>query len=305
MVRDWSKLPRTCRTRAPWMSACANLPRAMWPSGISTAQVSPARAAKAAAEADVLPVDAHTTAFAPSSAALEMATVIPRSLKEPVGLAPSTLSRTRAPTRDESRGAGSSGVHPSSRVTTGVDDDTGRKARYSSMTPRHGPERSTGFMLARPTSCPCPRSGGVPTSCRVPDDPHDASDPFHRLEPGQPVEGGPHVPLPRLVGDEQQAGLAALTVLLQRADRDVVVAEHLGHRGQDAGAVGDIQADVALRPQFRLGQQARRLAVRGGRRGVGEPIAHRVDQVTDHRAGRRAATGALAVEHQLAGRLPF
>ena len=74
-------------------SAWASLPRAMWPSGMSTAQVSPARAAKAAAEADVLPVDAHTTALAPSSAALEMATVMPRSLNEPVGLAPSTFKQ--------------------------------------------------------------------------------------------------------------------------------------------------------------------------------------------------------------------
>ena len=60
----------------------------------------------------MLPVDAHTTALAPSSAALEMATVMPRSLNEPVGLAPSTFSRTRAPTRADRRGAGSSGVPP-------------------------------------------------------------------------------------------------------------------------------------------------------------------------------------------------
>ena len=90
----------------PWISAWASLPSAMWPSGMSTAQVSPARAAKAAADAEVLPVDAHTTAFAPSSAALEMATVIPRSLKDPVGLAPSTFKKTRAPTRADRRGAG-------------------------------------------------------------------------------------------------------------------------------------------------------------------------------------------------------
>ncbi len=93
---------------------------------MSTAQVRPARAAKAAAEADVLPVDAQTTALAPSSAALEMATVMPRSLNDPVGLAPSTFSSTRAPTRFERRGAVSNGVPPSSSVTTGVASDTGR-----------------------------------------------------------------------------------------------------------------------------------------------------------------------------------
>ena len=38
------------------------------------------------------------TAFAPASAALEIAMVMPRSLKEPVGLAPSYLSHTSHPT---------------------------------------------------------------------------------------------------------------------------------------------------------------------------------------------------------------
>src|SRR5438132_9499346 len=104
---------------------------------MSTAHVSPARAAYAAADAEVLPVDAHTTALAPSSTAFEIATVMPRSLNEPVGLAPSYFSQTDAPTRSERRGAGSSGVPPSSRVTTGVSALTGRSARYSSTTPRH------------------------------------------------------------------------------------------------------------------------------------------------------------------------
>jgi hypothetical protein len=61
----------------------------------------PARAAYAAAEAEVLPVEAQTTALAPSSTALEMARVIPRSLKEPVGLVPSNLRKTCTPVRDD------------------------------------------------------------------------------------------------------------------------------------------------------------------------------------------------------------
>jgi hypothetical protein len=55
----------------------------------STAQRRPALAAYAAAAAEVFPVDAQMTAFAPRSAALEIAIVIPRSLKEPVGFSPS------------------------------------------------------------------------------------------------------------------------------------------------------------------------------------------------------------------------
>ena len=73
----------------------------------------------------MLPVEAHSTALAPSSAAFDMARVIPRSLNEPVGFTPSSLSRTRAPVRAESRGAGTSGVPPSNRVTTGVASLTG------------------------------------------------------------------------------------------------------------------------------------------------------------------------------------
>src|SRR2546421_10147886 len=100
-----------------------------------TAAIIPARAAYAAADADVLPVDAHTTTLAPSSAALEIATVIPRSLNDPVGFAPSIFSSTRAPTCSDRRGASTSGVLPSCNVTTGVRSLTGRRARYASMMP--------------------------------------------------------------------------------------------------------------------------------------------------------------------------
>ena len=75
------------------------------------------------------------TAGALRSSALEMAIVMPRSLNEPVGLRPSNLSQTRAPTRSDRRGASISGVPPSSMVMTGVCSETGRKRRYSSMTP--------------------------------------------------------------------------------------------------------------------------------------------------------------------------
>ena len=53
--------------------------------------MSPARAAYAAALALVLPVEAQITAFAPWAAAMLTATVMPLSLNEAVGLAPSTL----------------------------------------------------------------------------------------------------------------------------------------------------------------------------------------------------------------------
>jgi len=99
------------------MTAWASLPIAILPCGISTAQVMPARAAYAAAEAEVLPVEAHSTAFFPLATASVTAIVMPRSLNDPVGLSPSTLMWTVHPVRADSRGAGTSGVPPSSRVT--------------------------------------------------------------------------------------------------------------------------------------------------------------------------------------------
>src|SRR4051794_33905421 len=93
-ARQSSKFPATCSGRAPCTSAWAILPVAILPAGIRTAQVMPARAAYAAAEADVLPVEAQMIALAPDSTALETATVMPRSLKDPVGLDPSTFRYT-------------------------------------------------------------------------------------------------------------------------------------------------------------------------------------------------------------------
>src|SRR6266568_915866 len=100
---------------------------------------SPARAAKAAADADVLPVEAQMTAREPASTAFDIAIVMPRSLKEPVGLKPSHLRKMArlGSVASASRGAGMSGVLPSWSVTTGVLADTGRNGRKRSMMPGH------------------------------------------------------------------------------------------------------------------------------------------------------------------------
>lgn len=88
------------------------MPSAILPRGTSTAETIPARTAYAAAEAEVLPVEAQMTAFAPSSLALVMAMVMPRSLKDPVGLAPSTFRWTSQPVRSESTCAGTRECRP-------------------------------------------------------------------------------------------------------------------------------------------------------------------------------------------------
>ena len=80
----------------------------------------------------MFPVEAQTTVVAPASSALDTATVIPRSLKLPVGFAPSREVQLDAePVRE--RGAVRSGVEPSPSVTTGVDSLTGNRSRYRSI----------------------------------------------------------------------------------------------------------------------------------------------------------------------------
>src|SRR5579884_345241 len=89
--------PSMGMTRAPWARACTSFPSATPPAGTTTKHGRPARAAYAAADADVFPVLAHTTARLPSSSAFVIASVMPRSLNEPVGLAPSHLRKTSTP----------------------------------------------------------------------------------------------------------------------------------------------------------------------------------------------------------------
>src|SRR5690349_11217984 len=88
-------------------------------------------------EALVFPVEAQTTASAPCPTATDSATVMPRSLNEPVGLLPSTLIHTSAPVSPDSHGLSTSGVPPSRRVYVGVPSGSGNHSRYSSITPRH------------------------------------------------------------------------------------------------------------------------------------------------------------------------
>ena len=82
--------------------------------------------------------EAQITARAPFSTAFDIAMVIPRSLNDPVGLAPSNFRYRSMPGAIflARRAARISGVLPSPSVITGVRSLTGRNLRYSSMTPR-------------------------------------------------------------------------------------------------------------------------------------------------------------------------
>ena len=163
-------------------TAWLSLPIAILPSGTSTAAVMPACAAYAAAEADVLPVDAQMTAFAPCSIARETATVMPRSLNEPVGFMPSNFTHTSAPVRRDSAGAGSSGVPPSPRVTTVEASVTPRRSAYSRRTPRQTCAISVSFHAQH------------------------RDDAFDDAARGETVDGVAEVLLQGLVGSDDEAG---------------------------------------------------------------------------------------------------
>ena len=104
--------------RPPTARTCASFELAAAPATTTITASRPARAAYAAADAAVFPVDAQTIVCAPSASARVTATVIPRSLNDPVGFAPSHFSQRSTPNRSDRRGAGSSGVEPSPSVTT-------------------------------------------------------------------------------------------------------------------------------------------------------------------------------------------
>src|SRR5687767_5202564 len=95
---------------------------AIFPWGRMTTHFIPARAAYAAADAEVLPVLAQITTLAPRSFALDTATVIPRSLKEQLGFIASSFRKSSklAPIACAKLGTRRRGVLPSFNVTMGV-----------------------------------------------------------------------------------------------------------------------------------------------------------------------------------------
>ena len=78
----------------------------------------------------MFPVEAQTRVVACASIALAVASAMPRSLKDPLGLKPSALKkRLRKPSAGPMRVEARSGVEPSPRVTSGVVALTGRRSR--------------------------------------------------------------------------------------------------------------------------------------------------------------------------------
>ena len=140
-----------------------------------------------------------------------MAAVIPRSLKEPVGLSPSTLSQTSAPLRPESHSECTSGVPPSRRVTAGVPSGMSSSSRYSSMTPRHWwrARRCAAVAVIRPR--PSTRITEV-TSRTI-------------SMPAQVLDRRGELGVGGRVGDDDELGVVVAALLAHGRDRDAVLGE--------------------------------------------------------------------------------
>src|SRR4051812_29900625 len=145
------------------------------------------------------------TASAPSRTAALTAQVIPRSLKEPVGLAPSIFSHTSAPTRSETRSASTSGVEPSPRETTGSAGANGSRSRKRSMSPLRSP----------------------PSHELLLDDADGARLVAHEVELADQPQRGVQARLEDRVDGHDQARLGAEAVLDERLDRAALQPEHL------------------------------------------------------------------------------
>src|SRR5439155_20828279 len=114
----------------------ASFPAATPPAGTTTTARRPQRAAYAEADALVLPVEAHNSVCAPASRAFAVATAMPRSLNDPLGLRPSYLKyNCPRPIEGPIRADRTSGVDPSPSVTLGVAAVTGRWAAWPPKTP--------------------------------------------------------------------------------------------------------------------------------------------------------------------------
>ena len=277
-------------TCAPCTIACAILPAAILPWGTSTSGLRPARAAYAAIDAEVLPVDAHTTASAPSAAATEIAVVMPRSLKEPVGLSPSTLSQTSAPVSPDSQ---ADWHQRRAALAQGHGRDVLGDVEQVAVLLDHAAPLVGGAVLGMSHSDSPPSTRITEVTSRTMSIPRSAA---------TVAESWASVAWWR---DHDELGVGAAPLLADGLDRDAVVGEGGGHRGEHAGAVVDVDRDVVAGQRLAHRAAPRRSAYADSPapRVPASRLRATVTRSPRTALARRRAAGPGAVEHQLAGRL--
>ena len=134
---------------------------------------------------------------------------MPRSLNEPVGLSPSTLSQTSQPVSPDSQSERTSGVPPSPRVTAG--DAVGDLEQVA-------------VLLDDPA--PLVRVGRA-CSFRLALDAHHRGHLAHDVHPAQAADGRRQLGVGRRVGDDDELGVVAAALLADGLDRHAVVGERV------------------------------------------------------------------------------
>ena len=173
-------------------------------------------------DAAVLPVEAQITASAPSRTAADTAQVMPRSLNEPVGLAPSSFSHTSAPTFSLRRRACTSGVEPSLSETTGSPSANGSRSRIA---------------LDEAGLLPC--TSNVSSITRI-------ARGGERMKSMRPMSStaAKSLRLEDRVHDHHQARVLAQPLLHDRLDRGALQPQHLRDLRQHARAVRHLHVQV-------------------------------------------------------------
>src|SRR5689334_18858446 len=217
--------------------------------------------------------------------------VIPRSLNDPVGFAPSNfryrsmLGAIRLANRD----ARISGVFPSCSVMTGVRSLTGKNFLYSSMTPR----QVMALLVLALDSDQGRRLG-------------------HERHAVDLDESGLHFAFSRAVGfDDDRNGLSLPPSLLQhRGDADAVTSQLTCDLGQHAGAIGHHETQIIERANFfdrPYAEGTPFLRLEGRRRYTArsavKQIAGSGDDVADDGAAGGQVSRPPAAQHDVADRI--
>ena len=213
------------------------------------------------------------TASAPSRTAALTAHVMPRSLNEPVGLAPSSFSQTSRPTRSETWSA--------------------RHERRRALLERHD---GVAGIERQPVAVALDEAGHQVELFL--DDPDRARARAHEVQARDQVDRGEELRLQQRVHDHHQPRVLPQPLLHDRLDRRALQAEDLRDLREHAGPVGDLQVQVERR--LDVARRSPAPAVASRRRGRRD---HRADDVAEHRARRLRAAGARAAQRDLGDRL--